>query len=213
MPSNTLKQTGKKQLKFYKGRGLTKENGAFAVGWKNDHAQEIRFEKLTELFANRISDFSLNDLGCGLGHYHDYLMRSGFSKISYSGYDVLEKMISEANKIDRIGRSTFQFIDHAEAMKKSDFSVCSGIFNLKFDHPTEEWVEYIFNTLEVLYEKSEYGFAFNALTSFADEERKSDELFYANPSKLFEFCLRNFSKNVSLLHDYHQHDFTIIVRK
>ncbi|MFT7613392.1 MAG: hypothetical protein ACI9J3_002365, partial [Parvicellaceae bacterium] len=36
MSTKVLKLTRSKQLEFYEGRGLTKENSAFAVGWKND---------------------------------------------------------------------------------------------------------------------------------------------------------------------------------
>jgi len=213
MSSKVLKLTNVKKLEFYEGRGLTTENSSFAVGWKNDHAQEIRFKKLCELFESEPGFFSINDLGCGLGHFHDYLISNDYRNVGYVGYDVLDKMILEAKKISRSGRSKFELIDEAQEMKMADFTVCSGIFNLKFDQPVEVWRKYIADTLDVMNEKSEKGFAFNALTSYADEDRKSEELFYSNPSQLFEYCLKNFSKNVSLLHDYHQHDFTILVRK
>jgi hypothetical protein len=40
-----------------------------------------------------------------------------------------------------------------------------------------------------------------------------DDLYYADPLFLFDYCKRNFAKNVALLHDYRIYDFTIIVRK
>jgi len=40
-----------------------------------------------------------------------------------------------------------------------------------------------------------------------------DELFYANPCNFFDFCKNNFSKNVSLIHDYGCYEFTIRVIK
>jgi hypothetical protein len=39
------------------------------------------------------------------------------------------------------------------------------------------------------------------------------ELYYADPLFMFDHCKKKFSKNVALLHDYEEFDFTIIVRK
>jgi hypothetical protein len=62
-------------------------------------------------------------------------------------------------------------------------------------------------------EKSKAGFAFNVLTKYSDVEFMRKELYYADPCFLFDYCKRAFSKNVALLHDYNQYDFTLIVRK
>ena len=61
--------------------------------------------------------------------------------------------------------------------------------------------------------KSEHGFSFNMLTSYSDKEYMRDDLYYGDSCHFFDFCKKNFSKNVSLLHDYNLYDFTIIVRK
>ncbi|HAI76542.1 MAG TPA: SAM-dependent methyltransferase, partial [Microscillaceae bacterium] len=60
---------------------------------------------------------------------------------------------------------------------------------------------------------SDQGFAFNALTSYSDLEFRKQELYYSDPLYLFDYCKKNFGKNVALLHDYNQYDFTIIVKK
>ncbi len=57
------------------------------------------------------------------------------------------------------------------------------------------------------------GFAFNALTSYSDPEYMRDDLFYADPSWLFDHCKRTYSSQVALLHDYGLYEFTILVRK
>lgn len=62
-------------------------------------------------------------------------------------------------------------------------------------------------------EKSTLGFAFNALTKYSDPEFMKEELYYTDPLFMFDYCKTNFSKNVALLHDYRQYDFTILVRK
>ncbi len=54
--------------------------------------------------------------------------------------------------------------------------------------------------------------AFNALTTYSDPEKQRSELYYADPLQLFDYCKRNLSRDVALLHDYELFDFTIVVR-
>ena len=87
----------------------------------------------------------------------------------------------------------------------------SGIFNVKFDSNDDMWEEFIKNTLVNVNENSIKGFAFNSLTSYVDY--KESHLYYADPMYFFDFCKKNFSKKVSLLHDYDLWEWTIIVKK
>ena len=98
-------------------------------------------------------------------------------------------------------------------LKKSDYIVASGIFNVKNKTSESEWLHYILNTIEMMNQKSKKGFAFNILTKYSDKEYMKDYLYYADPLFLFDYCKRNFSKNVALLHDYYLYEFTILVKK
>lgn len=53
------------------------------------------------------------------------------------------------------------------------------------------------------------------LTKYSDADRMAErpDLFFGDPLFFFDFCKRNFSRNVALLHDYGLYDFTILVRK
>ncbi len=73
--------------------------------------------------------------------------------------------------------------------------------------------KYVLETLDDLHRLSLKGFAFNALTSYSDPEHIRDDLFYADPSWLFDHCKRSYSGQVALLHDYGLYEFTILVRK
>jgi hypothetical protein len=184
---------------------------ARGVGWKNDEAQLIRFRQLAKLF-NR-SAFSLNDLGCGVGDFVTFAGES-LSNCQYRGYDIMEEMISKASKkygdLNNVG---FRLIKVPEEMTVADYTIASGIFNIRFNKNDELWLEYILATLRTMDSRSTAGFAFNILTKYSDREFMKPELYYADPCVLFDYCKRNFSKNVALLHDYNQYDFTIIVRK
>jgi hypothetical protein len=42
---------------------------------------------------------------------------------------------------------------------------------------------------------------------------KAENLYYADPFMFFDFCKRNISPYVSLLHDYPLFEWTLLVRK
>ncbi|TMG79221.1 MAG: hypothetical protein E6H78_20525 [Betaproteobacteria bacterium] len=68
------------------------------------------------------------------------------------------------------------------------------------------------DTIEDLAALSTRGFAFNALTSYSDPQRRRPDLYYADPLDLFDHCKRHVSRLVSLLHDTPLYEFTLIVR-
>ncbi len=98
-------------------------------------------------------------------------------------------------------------------MALADYTVASGTFNVKGEAEDQEWLKHILSSIGVMHDKSKLGFAFNLLTQYSDKEFMQKYLYYADPLFLFDYCKRNFSKNVALLHDYFLYDFTIIVRK
>jgi hypothetical protein len=81
--------------------------------------------------------------------------------------------------------------------------------------PYDEWRGMVTDTLRRMDRLCTKGFSFNMLTSYSDAERMAQrpDLFYGDPLFFFDFCKRNFSRNVALLHDYGIYDFTILVRK
>jgi SAM-dependent methyltransferase len=188
--------------------GLT----AKGVGWKNDFAQRERFEQLTRIIQQ--PDCSINDLGCGTGAFYDYLKETGFAPISYTGYDILQKMVDHANELhqNKTGVS-FRHITSASEMKIADYTIASGIFNLKYDTGESEWREYILKTLNEIDKCSTKGFTFNMLTKYSDADKKHPELYYSDPLYIFDYCIKQFSRKVALLHDYEQYDFTVLIRK
>ncbi len=183
------------------------------LGWKNKEAQIVRFEQLEKLFKVK-SNFSVNDLGCGLGDLFSFLTDRGFTDFQYRGYDLLDTMVEKA--LDRFkteGNATFFKIDHANQLKPADYSIASGIFNLKYETPEYEWLNFILETLHFMDKNSSKGFAFNMLTRYSDKEYMQEILYYTDPLFIFDYCKRNYSRNVALLHDYEEYDFTILVRK
>jgi SAM-dependent methyltransferase len=205
--------TNEKIDSFYRNNLKEHGSGSKGVGWKDDAAQKIRFDQLIKIFEDTLP-FTLNDLGCGVGDLWGYLNQRGFQLSAYNGYDILDEMITLANKNhDKIPNVKFEKIKHNEEMRLADYTVSSGIFNPRFGESDEVWKNHIISTLDVMNKRSRRGFSFNALTIYSDKELMKPELFYTDPLWLFDYCKRNFSRNVALLHDYEIYDFTILVRK
>ena len=180
------------------------------VDWNGEESQELRFEQLCKIIDDR-RQFSLNDLGCGYGALHDYLV-GRYSGFSYSGIDVSESMIRSAEKRYQ-GIPQARFVLASEPDGAADYGVASGIFNVRLGRTDTEWRTYLEATLDILNRSSRLGFAFNCLTSYSDAEKMRDYLYYADPCALFDLCKRRYSRNVVLFHDYDLYEFTILVRK
>ena len=187
--------------------------GAMGVGWKNEAAQHIRFDQLAKIIEPS-QGLTINDLGCGVGDCYTYLTATQQMDFQYYGYDILKSMVDKANTRFRASENAHWIkIDNAHELLPADYTIASGIFNLKYTIEESEWKNYIIETLHQMNEKSKRGFAFNMLTIYSDKEFMKEELFYADPLYFFDLCKKNFSRNIALLHDYNEYDFTMLVRK
>ncbi|MCX6067234.1 MAG: class I SAM-dependent methyltransferase, partial [Chloroflexi bacterium] len=127
-------------------------------------------------------------------------------------YDILESAIETARRVN-VGKACRSFMSDKSQIPVCDYTVASGPFNFRAEHSHEAWTELILNELNFINRVSRKGFASNFLTKYSDPEKVRPHLYYADPLFLFDYCKRNFSRNVALLHDYDLYDFTIIVRK
>lgn len=183
------------------------------VDWKDEASQKIRFDELLKII-NKPTSFEVNDLGCGFGSMFLYMIESGFEKFRYNGYDISEEMITQARHMcDDYPQAGFTKISDSKELAAADFTIASGIFNVKMEYKENEWLDYILSTLADMNTNSRSGFSFNLLTSYHDKEFTKENLYYADPRFVFEYCKTHFSKYVSLLHDYKLYEFTIHVRK
>lgn len=198
------------QVKSYFDKRI-QEHGASPRGsdWNSETSQNIRFDQLLKVVETQ--SFSLLDYGCGYGALADYLVTKGFDA-DYYGYDILESAIATARQVHaKKSRRTF-FTDKGQ-LPICDYTVASGIFNFRGEQSFEDWTEYTLGVLNEFNQLSRAGFSSNFLTKYSDADKMRPDLYYADPMFLFDYCKRDFSKNVALLHDYRLYDFTLIVRK
>jgi SAM-dependent methyltransferase len=187
------------------GHGATPQG----VDWSSKESQSLRFEQLLKVCDHQ-NHLSINDYGCGYGALIDY-MNSQKYQFSYFGYDISPQMLKQAR--ETYDSRHIVFCDRKSDLPISDYTVASGIFNVKQNVEGDEWQKYILLILDDLSNLSLRGFAFNILTKYSDAEKMRSDLYYADPCFLFDYCKTNFSKNVAILHDYNLYEFTIVVRK
>lgn len=179
------------------------------VGWRDEDSHNLRFEKLVSVIAGDDA-VSINDLGCGYGSLHGYLRSIGRTVSHYRGYDISEKMLAEAR--DALPNDpSIELLPGALLAAEADYSFASGIFNVRLETTEEDWREHVLATLANMNAFSTRGFAFNLLSTYV--EYREDHLFYGDPLYFFDHCKKNFSRFVSLLHDYPLYEWTVIVRK
>lgn len=202
-------QLHKQVARYYEEKLSEHGPGPCGVDWNSKSSQEIRFEQLLRLCPHE--SCTLTDFGCGYGGLLEYL-RTKTSNFRYLGFDISQSMIEKAIQINDL-QSNAKFSSEWSDLTLMDYTVSSGIFNVRFDIDDRTWEDYIFDTIRLFDRLSAKGFAFNCLTMYSDKEYMRPDLYYANPLQVFDRCKREYSRNVALLHDYDLYEFTIIVRK
>jgi SAM-dependent methyltransferase len=183
---------------------------ARGVDWNSEASQELRFEQLLKV-CDLDSTFTINDYGCGYGALAHYLDERG-CRFRYTGFDISGRMVEQARELEG-DPEQHRFVAAEGELERAEYTVASGIFNVRLDAGDEAWESHVLATLDRLDELSERGFAFNMLTSYSDPDRMRPDLYYADPRAIFDHCKRKYSRWVALLHDYGLYEFTILVRK
>jgi SAM-dependent methyltransferase len=188
-----------------------REHGAThrGVDWSTPKSHALRHQQFLRIIGvgERVS---VLDYGCGYGSLGEYLEDAGLS-IRYQGYDLAPEMVA-ASRERHGGREGWSFTGERDELEPADVVIASGIFNVKVDTPADDWRGYTLDTIRDLASLGRRAFGFNMLTSYSDAERMEDRLYYGDPAFYFDWCKRNLSRHVALLHDYGLYEFTILVR-
>jgi len=208
----TIDETQKKLDAYFTEKLETYGATAKGVDYNGEQAQAIRFAELVRVI-DPSRRFTITDYGCGYGAMFDFLNTRGW-QFDYYGVDLIEKMVIAGRETHQDHPNAHFTVDEKE-LPVTDYLVAAGIFNIKLECPYDEWQDMVTKTLPRMNALCSMGFSFNMLTKYSDADRMAGrpDLFYSDPLFFFDFCKRNFSRNVALLHDYGLYDFTIIVRK
>lgn len=205
-PHDILKQTAD----YYAGKLAAHGATARGVDWNGEQSQTQRHRQFL-----RLLDFDHNasvlDLGCGYGDFLRFLRTEGYAG-RYIGCDVAKEMIDAACVLHGEGPDRLWCVG-SNSSESADYAIASGIFNVKGAISTEEWIEHVHHTVDVLAQAGSRGFGFNVLTKSGDPALRRPDLYYADPADMMTHCIRKYGRSVALLQDYGLWEFTLLVRK
>ena len=180
------------------------------VDWPNAISQQLRFVQLLKL-CDFATPFSLNDLGCGYGALLEFLaMRYGGAAIEYRGIDLSPDMVAAARKC-WADRQDATFAVGSQCDHPADYSLASGVFNVRLGHPVAAWESYVEQILTDLHQSSRIGFAVNFMRPH-DTLPMEDGLYRTEPPRWIGFC-ESLGGKVELVEDYGLREFTLLIRQ
>lgn len=179
-----------------------KHGGSYrALDWGSRESQELRFRILSEI-AN-LEGMSILDVGCGLGHFYDWLKAQGLN-FSYTGIDIADQMLEQAQKAHPDARFLVGSPSDTSFLtgKTFDYVFASGIFST-YTSESMAWMQF---SIRRMWQWSRRGVAFNSLSTWATERDPHE--FYADPLVVAAAC-KSLTPWISVRHDYHPRDFSI----
>ena len=198
-----------KVIKTYYEDNMAKGLPEYGIlGWESEEAQKLRFDML--LSSVDLNGKTLLDVGCGTGNLLEYI-RSRGTNVTYTGVDILDKMIEKA-KNKQLGADFFLidiFKDNIFMDNSFDVIYASGIFNLNLGNNRE----FLINALDLFLRLSSGAVVFNLL-HFASPDRE-DKYFYFHPDEISEILERysGVIEKVQFIEAYLKNDFTVICKK
>lgn len=178
------------------------------VDWSCEPTQQLRFIQLLKACAPRRA-FTLNDLGCGYGALAGFAReRCGRRLQSYHGVDISPAMVRQARRL-HADRDDASFEAGSALRKRADYSVASGIFNVKLDQGTAAWEAFIAETLAHLHAMSARAFSVNFLSPLPGA---APELYCTSPEPWANFCGEKLACDVEVIAGYGLREFTLVAR-
>ena len=197
--------------RYYTHKVSTHGATPLGVDWPCMPTQELRFVQLLRL-CNFEASFSLNDIGCGYGAMLGLLAkRYRRLQIDYMGVDLSPAMVLAARGLWH-KRARTEFIVGNASPRLADYSVASGIFNVRLNQSEAAWIDFIKTTLSAMHAASRRGFAVNFLAPLRDGLAAQPELYRVRSDLWARHCEREFGMTVEILVDYGMQEHTLLAR-
>lgn len=166
--------------------------GVDAVASGKQIFKDLRYRKLSEVFEGD-TNFTLHDVGFGLGHYLEYLnLNHAELGIVYSGSEVTRSFVDHC----RTAHPDLAFHHRDLAVRPFeeayDYLVFGGTFYHQVDASHEEFTEFVQGVLRHGFECARRGMAFNFITDFV--EYKYPDLYYCRIGEMIDFVVSNLSR-------------------
>ena len=163
---------------------------AKGVFWTSTARQEKRFEmilkEIQKISQNQVV-LEIADIGCGYGSFVHYLNKYvNKNKFNYEGFDINPEFIKHCSST--FSEENLNFVIGSRPSLKKDFITISGTYNLATTTNVSLWEQYLFSCLSECWSYTKTAMIFNLQTS-KKSKISSQNIYYANASKVIDFCV------------------------
>jgi SAM-dependent methyltransferase len=199
-----------RQRRFYERLFARHGDSPRALSYRDRETQFERFERLGRLFGRESGRFTVHEVGCGLGHFGEFLAER-FPAAVYSGSDISPQFVERCRA--RFPESDFRVRDPTTgpAEDRYDFVTTSGMFNPRRETPPDAWRGFIFAMLEAMYGMAGKGIGANFLTTYHDADRTDPDLHYQDPRELTDFAVERLSRHYAIDAAGPLYEYTLVV--
>ena len=163
---------------------------AKGVFWASTARQEKRFDLILEeikKISRKHFVLEIADIGCGYGSFFDYLNKHvNKREFNYEGFDINPDFIEHCRR--KFSEENLRFIIGSRPSSKKDFITMSGTYNLAKTTNVSLWEKYLFSCLSECWAYTKTAMIFNLQTS-KTSKISSQNIYYANASKVIDFCV------------------------
>lgn len=210
-PSTPLDALYGRMGQYYAEKIRTHGPTPMGVDWPCGLTQKLRFVQLLK-FCEPNRTLVINDLGCGYGALLGFLReRYRRRRIQYHGVDVCAEMIDAARTLWQ-GDPCSTFTVGRRPHTRADYSVASGIFNVKLNESDKLWARSIRETIGHMLASSEIGIAVNFLAALPSESNGKSELYRTSPEVWVRHCELDHGATAQVVSNYGIQEFTLVVR-
>lgn len=181
------------------------------VDWPREYDTNTRHEAMLGVLKNDVSkEIELLDLGCGLSHMMDYMIKKGFDRIRYSGLDITPKFVElSKTKYPQNKYYCLDILEDASALPDFDYIVMNGVFTQKVSLKFDEMFLFLKKITSRAFEKAKKGIAFNVMSKQVDFER--DGSFHVPFDIMAAFIAKELSRKFVFNHGYGLYEYTSYV--
>lgn len=188
---------GESQRNFF--LELYREHGddPLATSHGGREAQLERYRRLAMSFVSEQGSFDVHDVGCGLGHFGDFLTER-WPDARYSGSEICAEFVDLCRQ--RMPEAEFAVRNLADETPSDryDWVVACGIFNNRLDVEKEDWQEFVYSMLQSMFTMAKKGIAVDFLTTYHDSQLSRSDLHYQDEKALLDFVNSQLSRHYEL---------------
>jgi len=160
--------------------------------WFSEQRQILRFDLIIYCMERNSvpSHFSVHDIGCGYGGFLKRL-KSKFNdnRFSYAGFDLAKSPIVYCER--KYAKKGANFYSSGTPSEMADYSVMSGTFNYAPDLTVNAWKNYLFASLNSIWNLTRRSMIFNLMIS-EEDKITSQNISYIRKETVLNFCKSNF---------------------